>query len=206
MTPKLRISLCLTFVAILSFVASQARAQQCSTQTTKGRYAVVASGFLTPQGAASLVPAKLLATATADQTGHFTGSGTLMVGGGSAVTQTVDGMETINSNCTGTITYATKINGQFVGYLDFHFVVSQNGNRIDGLAVDAGTVLAAVLTRISSKHEDSDADTSRSTQAKPATTPTRLGPKVLPQESAVAARNTVPGAQESTLRTARQTG
>jgi hypothetical protein len=148
-TSKPKIRLCLTLVAALSFVASHARAQQCSTQTTKGTYVVVASGFITPQGAASLVPAKLLATATADQTGHFTGSGTLMVGGGPAVTQTVDGMEMINSDCTGTITYATTIDGQFAGYLDFHFVVSQHGNRIDGLATDAGTVLAAVLRRIS---------------------------------------------------------
>ncbi len=197
MTPKLRISLCLTLVAALSFVASHARAQQCSTQTTKGRYVVVASGFLTPPGAVSLAPAKLLATATADETGHFTGSGTLMVGGGPAVTQTVDGMEMINSDCTGTITYATYINGQLVGNLDFNFIVSQHGNRIDGLAVDTGTVLAAVLTRISRKHEASDADTSRSTKAKPATTLARLRPKALPQE---------PAAQESTPRAARQSG
>ncbi len=129
-----------------------------------------------------------------------------MVGGGPAVTQTVDGMEMINSNCTGTITYATKINGQFVGYLDFNFVVSQHGNRIDGLATDAGTVLAAVLTRISRKHGDSDADTSRTTQAKPATTLARLRPKALPQKSAAGARNMLPGAQESALRAARQSG
>jgi hypothetical protein len=206
MTPKLRISLCLTLVAALSSVASHAWAQQCSTQTTKGRYVVVASGFLTPQGASSLVPAKLLATAAADQTGHFTGSGTLMVGGGPAVTQTVDGMEVINGNCTGSITYATKIDGQFVGYLDFHFVVSQHGNRIDGLATDAGTVLAAVLTRISRNHEDRDADTSRSMQAKPATIPVLLRPKALSLESAAAARITVPGAQRSTLRAAHHSG
>jgi hypothetical protein len=203
-TPKPKISLCLTLVAALSFVASHARAQQCSTQTTKGRYVVVATGFITPQGAASLVPAKLLATATADETGHFTGSGTLMVGGGPAVTQTVDGMEVISSNCTGSITYATKIDGQFVGYLDFNFVVSQHGNRIDGLATDAGTVLAAVLTRIS--HHDHDADTSRATQGKPAATPARLQPKALPQESTAVARNSVPGARESTLKAARQSG
>jgi hypothetical protein len=204
MTAKLKVRLCLTLVAALSFGVSQA--QQCSTQTTQGRYLVVASGFLTPPGAASLVPAKLLATPTADQTGHFTGSGTLMVGGAAAVTQTVDGMETIHSNCTGSITYATTINGHFVGYLDFNFVVSQHGNRIDGLATDAGTVLAAVLTRISRKPEDSDADTSQSTQAKPAATLARLRLKGPLRESAAAARNTVPAARGSTPRATRQSG
>jgi hypothetical protein len=206
MTTKLKVRLGLTLVAALSFGVSHAQAQQCSTRTTKGRYVVVASGFLTPPGAASLVPAKLLATATADRTGHFMGTGTLMIGGAPAVTQTVDGMEIINSNCTGSITYATKINGHFVGYLDFNFVVSQHGNRIDGLATDAGTVLAAVLTRISRKPEDGDADTSQSTQAKPAATLARLRPKGPLQESAAAARNTVPAAQGSTLRATRQSG
>lgn len=218
MTPKLGIGLCLTSIAALSFAAGHAQAQQCSTLTTQGRYVVVASGFIASPSAAThpLVPAKLLATATADESGDFKGKGILMVGGGPALVQTVNGTETINGDCTGHITYATTLEplGD-VGNglpptpgppLHFNFVVSQHGNRIDGLATDAGTVLAAVLTRISPKHQEGDTDASRSTQARPAMMPVRLQPKALPRGSAAAARNTARRARASGLSAVRRSG
>jgi hypothetical protein len=81
----------------------------------------------------------LLGTATGDISGHFTGTSQLSVGGFAVVTQTVSGTEVLNPNSTGTITYATTIDGNPVPPLEIRFVVSEHGNRFDGLSADPGT-------------------------------------------------------------------
>jgi hypothetical protein len=127
--------------------AAQARDQEkCSTRTTTGKYVVVCNGFLTPAPNAPLVPAKELAVSVADRNGTFTGAGTISVGG-TILQQTVKGTEQINPDCTGTITYQQTINGQPGPPLDITFVVSQDGDTIDGLVTDPGAVFACRLTR-----------------------------------------------------------
>jgi hypothetical protein len=123
-----------------------ASAQQCSTRTTAGKYAVTCDGFLTPAPGAPLVPAKILSVATADRKGNFTASGTISIGG-TILQQEVTGTEQLNPDCTGTITYEQTIGGQPGPPLDITFFVSQDGNIIDGLVVDPGTALACKLTR-----------------------------------------------------------
>ncbi|MBZ5656055.1 MAG: hypothetical protein LAO56_12355 [Acidobacteriia bacterium] len=97
------------------------------------------------------MPAKTLATATADKNGNFNGSGTVSVGG-VTVTQTVSGTEQINADCTGTITYAQTINGQPGPPINIAFVVSEGGDQIDGLVTDAGSTFACKLTRTPRRH------------------------------------------------------
>ena len=94
-------------------------------------------GFLTPGPNAPQLPAKTLATATADKNGNFNGSGTVSVGG-VTVTQTLTGTEQINPDCTGTVTYSQTINGQPGPSINITFVVSEGGDQIDGLVTDAG--------------------------------------------------------------------
>lgn len=137
-----------TFLPAFVLLASGLEAQVCSTTTTIGRYLVECSGYLTPGPNAPLVPAKILGTATADNTGTFNGSATASIGG-QIVPQTVMGTEQVHRDCTGVITYAQSLGGQPGPPLDITFVVSQQGNRIDGLVTDAGAVLSCVLTRIS---------------------------------------------------------
>jgi len=72
-----------------------------------------------------------------------------VIGGGPPLTQTVVGTENLNSDCTGTITYDQKINGQQGPPLDITFFVSDEGDRIDGLVVDPGTVFSCELHRTS---------------------------------------------------------
>jgi hypothetical protein len=127
--------------------AAQAQAQEkCSTRTTTGKYVVVCNGFLTPAPNAPLVPAKELALAVGDRSGTFTATGTISVGG-TILKATVKGTEQLNPDCTGTITYEQTINGQPGPPLDITFVVSQNGDTIDGLVTDPGAVFACKLTR-----------------------------------------------------------
>lgn len=136
----------LALVALILGLAAQAFAQQCSTRTTAGKYAVVCDGFLSPAPGAPLLPAKQLTTATADRYGNFTGTGTISIGG-TILQQTAAGTEQLNPDCTGTITFQTTINGHPGPPLDITFFVSQNGDTIDGLIVDPGTVFACKLTR-----------------------------------------------------------
>lgn len=139
------------------FVAGSASGQPITTKTTAGTYSVICDGYLTfpnpfpPTSnppSLQFAPAKLLGTATGDMNGHFTGSSTLSVGGFAVVTQTVSGTETVNPDGTGTITYSTTIDGAPGPPLDISFVISEHGNRIDGLSTDPGTVFACVLRRI----------------------------------------------------------
>lgn len=128
-------------------------AQQCSPKTTEGRYLVVCDGFLTPGPQAPLVAAKEIGIGTGDEDGTFVAKGTLSLGG-QVVEQTVKGTEQINPDCTGSITYTQTINGQPAP--DFHdtFVVSDHGNRIDGMSVDPGSVFSCVLRRLDHPRED----------------------------------------------------
>jgi hypothetical protein len=118
-----------------------------TTESTAGRYIVVCNGYLSPGPNAPLLPAKLLGTVTADNSGTFTGSSTVMIGGGPPHTQTVTGTEQLNPDGTGTITYDQKIDNQQAPLLDITFIVSEKGDRIDGLVVDPGTVFSCELRR-----------------------------------------------------------
>jgi hypothetical protein len=138
----------LSSLLLLLLAAGSLHAQQCSTRTTAGRYLVRCDGYLTPGPGAPQVSAKTLATATADRNGTFTGSGTVTLGG-AIVTQTVNGTEQINPDCTGAITYSQTLNGQPGPPINISFVVSENGDKIDGLVTDPGATFACKLTRIS---------------------------------------------------------
>lgn len=138
----------LRFLPAFLLLAGGLHAQVCSNLTTVGRYVFTCDGYLSPAPNSSLVPARQLGTVTGDENGTFKGSGTMMLGGTTLV-QSVVGTMKLNKDCTGTITYTTSVYGQPGPPLDITFVVSEQGNRIDGLVVDMGTVVSCVLHRIS---------------------------------------------------------
>lgn len=150
MTFKPRIGFLLTFLPAYLLSVNGLQAQFCSTQTTVGRYMVTCDGYLSFGPNAPLAPAKMLGTATADDNGTFIGSVTISTGG-PTLTQGVKGTEQLKSDCTGNITYATTLNGQPGPPLDITFVVSEHGDRIDGLPTNPGTVLSCVLRRLSGR-------------------------------------------------------
>jgi hypothetical protein len=120
----------------------------CSPSTNVGKYIVVCDGYLTPGPNAPLTPARVLSVGSSNFAGEINATGTVNIGG-VIVTQQVTGTEKVNSDCTGTVTYSQTINGQRAGSISFTFVISENGNRIDGLSTDPGSVPSCVLTRTS---------------------------------------------------------
>jgi hypothetical protein len=155
------ISIFTVLLALLS-VAGNASGQQITTRTTAGTYSAICDGYLTfpnPFPPTSnppsfqFAPAKGLGTTTADTSGHFTGALQLSVGGFAVVTQTASGTEVLSPNGTGTISYTTTIDGNPGPPLDISFVVSEHGDRIDGLSTDPGTVFSCVLRRLSRDEE-----------------------------------------------------
>ena len=131
--------------------AAGASAQQCSARTTVGRYVVVCEGFLSPAPNSPPVPARELATVTADSSGTFTSLDGILSLGGNILHGAVTGTGVTNPDCTGTITYTQTINGKPAPDLHLSYVVSKNGDAIDGIDVDPGTVFSCHLTRISSE-------------------------------------------------------
>jgi hypothetical protein len=112
-----------------------------------------AMGISVSRSNAPLVPAKGLATVTVDENGTFKSiNGTISLGG-VILNQTVVGTPVLNSDCTGTITYTQTINGRPASPLDIAFVVSDGGDKIDGLSADAGSVFSCHLTRLKGKEE-----------------------------------------------------
>ena len=148
-----QIAIALSFFSMVLLTPHQVRAERCSNRTTEGRYTVVGEGFLSLGPNMPLLPAKLLSPVTADENGTFSGTGTITVGGQVFVQQVV-GTQQLNPDCTGSITYKQTLAGQPGPDLHFTFIVSQHGNRIDGLSVDPGSVFSAVLRRFETKHEE----------------------------------------------------
>jgi hypothetical protein len=160
MKSKLGIGILFLFVIAFLLFAARARSNGSrqdnpfTTASTAGRYIVVCNGYLSPGPNAPLLPAKLLGTVTADNGGTFTGSSTVMIGGGPPHTQMVTGTEQLSPDGTGTITYDQKIDNQQGPPLDITFIVSEKGDRIDGLATDSGTVFSCELHRTSKSDGD----------------------------------------------------
>ena len=141
---RLRTSLLVAGLLLLFATGSKlSAADSCSTSTTVGKYIVVCDGYLTPGPNAPLTPAKVLSVGSSNFAGEINATGTVNIGG-VIVTQQVTGTEKVNSDCTGSVTYSQTINGQRAGSISFTFVVSENGNRIDGLATDPGSALSCV--------------------------------------------------------------
>lgn len=137
------------FISLMALgLAKDTLAQQCSPRMTAGKYVVTCDGFLPPAPGAPLLPAKLLSVATSDRHGNIAGTGTMSLGG-TILQQTVAGTEQLNPDCTGSVTYQTWINGQPGPPLNITFVVSEEGDVMDGLGTDAGGVFACKLKRVS---------------------------------------------------------
>lgn len=143
----MQVGIALSFVSAALLSTSPLRAQQCSNKTTEGRYVVVGDGYLSPGPNAALVPAKLLGTVTVDANGVYSGTGSISIGGQIFVEKVV-GTQQLNADCTGSISYKQTIDGQPTPNINFVFVVSEHGDRIDGFSVDPGSVFSAVLRRL----------------------------------------------------------
>src|SRR5581483_6583622 len=110
----------------------------CSTSTIRGSYSVTCSGYISPAAGAPQMPATMIGIVNGTWAGLFTGGGKMSLAG-TLVDQTVTGTATVNTDCTGSISYDQKINGQPAGKLNITFHVIGNGDMIRGMSVDPGT-------------------------------------------------------------------
>lgn len=140
-------ALVFALIVIVLVLALPASAQQaCTTKTTVGTYMYTCDGVISPAKDAPMLPAKGLGVVTADRQGTFTGGAIFNVGG-TILQQHLVGTEVLNPDCTGTITYTQTIFGQAAPDLNIFFIVSDEGDTIDGLIVDSTAVLSCKLKR-----------------------------------------------------------
>jgi len=116
----------------------------CTAATTRGTYSVMCTGYMSPAAGAPQVPITVLGTVVGDFSGTFTGTAKVSLGG-TIVDQTVSGVIQANSDCTGSISYAQKINGQPAPNLNIIAHTLNEGAEIRGMSIDAGVTMTCSL-------------------------------------------------------------
>ena len=137
---------CLTMILLAPAWAQNTAA--CTPAATHGTYSVTCSGFLSPTAGAPQVPFSAIGTVTGDWGGKFTGTAKASLGG-TMVDQTVSGTLVVSSDCTGSISYDQKINGQAASNLNISYQVLDEGKEIRGMATDPGSTISCNLWLIS---------------------------------------------------------
>jgi hypothetical protein len=134
--------------SMLALSLAPAWAQTCSSTTVRATYSVTCSGFLSPAANTPQVPASIIGTITIEFNGVVAGAAKMSLGGG-ILDQAVAGNVVINNDCTGSVSYDQKINGQSAGKLNILFHVLDNGKEIRGMIIDPGTTLSCNLRLMS---------------------------------------------------------
>ena len=120
----------------------------CGPEMTRGTYSVMCTGYISPAAGASQVPVSVLGTVIGDWNGNFTGSAKVSIGG-TIAEQTVSGTMASNGDCTGSISYDQKMNGQPAPKLNIVAHVVNYGAEIRGMSVDAGVTMTCRLKLMS---------------------------------------------------------
>jgi hypothetical protein len=135
-------------IALIAIAAGTAWGQTCSNATTRGTYGFVCTGFISPAPNAPQVPFSAMGTAVGAYSGVFTGSAKASIGG-NILNWTVVGTAHLNSDCTGSITYDQKFNGQPAGQITIVYQVLDEGKEIRGMPIDQGTTITCSLRLMS---------------------------------------------------------
>jgi hypothetical protein len=137
----------LLFMLAVALVPACAQST-CSAPLIRGTYSVTCTGWISPAAGAPQVPASVMVTIKNDWAGNVTGSGKMSMGG-AILDQTVTGLATVNSDCTGTVSYDQKIGGQPAPKLNILFHVLDEGKDMRGMSVDPGATLMCNLRLMS---------------------------------------------------------
>jgi hypothetical protein len=122
--------------------------QVCSNVSIQGNYALTCTGYVTPAASAPQVPFSGIGVLKIDYNGSATGTAKVSVGG-TILDQAVTGTAVVNSDCTGTVVYDQKLNGQPGPKLNIVYHVLESGKEIRGMSVDAGSTMTCNLRLIS---------------------------------------------------------
>jgi len=147
MTYRRIVSTAWVIVCLSLLLGSLAQAGQCSQETAAGKYGFTLTGWLIlPTGA---VPAAAVGQASVDTKGNVTGTEARSVGGGYA-DESLSGILSVNSDCTGSMTLNFYEGGQLVrtSVLSIVFVDNQRELRMvqKSLTLPNGTPLPVVIT------------------------------------------------------------
>jgi hypothetical protein len=135
----------LAAVALIPVTFAQGNSNTCSNSNTAGTYSVVCDGWTVPTAGAPLVPIKQVGIATGDASGNWSGATTINIAGQTVIPDAkVTGQGTVNSDCTGSITY----NKGTPNPINITFVVNLKTEEIFGLVTDKGSVISCVLKRM----------------------------------------------------------
>lgn len=122
---------------------ANAHEKGCSSATLQGTFAEKDTGFITnpPPAAASLFAGVVLETF--DGNGKMTATGMSNLDG-TVTSQTEKGTYTVNPDCTGT--YEVQISpGGFTAHA--FFVIDDDGNELQIIVTDPGTVITCIARR-----------------------------------------------------------
>ena len=124
-------------------VAPTAKAEHnkgCSNASLKGTFSHMATGFITAPPAMA-GPEAGVGTDTFDGNGASTGAATLSLNG-SIIPLVTTGTYTVNPDCTGTYTILA-----LGGTIRLAIVITDGGNEIQAICVDAGIVQTHIFRR-----------------------------------------------------------
>jgi hypothetical protein len=144
-----KFALLVSFSLALLIVTTADAQNKCSFQTIHARYGATCQGSVSPSSGAPLVPFALLGTCAGNATGYFTCSGTQSFGG-VVVPAPAEGQSTVNSDCTGQITY----NKGTPEELDINFLILHDGKEIRGMLQNTGTAVQCDLVRMEKGQND----------------------------------------------------
>jgi hypothetical protein len=141
---------CWLLIFVGALLANSAVAQdKCSVRTTHARYGTTCQGFVSTGAGQPLAPYTLLGTCTGDAHGFFTCQGTQSFGG-FVVPALDEGQGTVNTDCTGQITY----NQGTPSELDINFLVLNDGKELRGMLQNSGSVVQCDLVRMGDTDQD----------------------------------------------------
>ena len=136
LTAKTLTILAVTAIA-LAAAPLTALAKPCSVATLKGAYADKDTGFISGVGAFAAV-----ALESFDGNGAMTGTGTLSLNG-TIISGSFQGTYIVKPDCTGTYTVQSSLGSTFHAY----FVIDDNGNELQIVITDTGTVINCVARK-----------------------------------------------------------
>lgn len=144
----------------LAFPALAQNAPRCSNKMIAGTYGFTCSGIApTSPGATTTIPISLIGIVKSDGTGRFLGPATASFGGYvmNEYLTTENGQKSqLDPDCAGTIEYQmytgdpNVADSAHLGALPIQFVVTEDGNQINGMPTTPGYVVTCQLTRIRS--------------------------------------------------------
>lgn len=141
----------LLLVLPILVVAVGAQAQQCSAQRLVGKYVLICDGYLSNPAYPDVVPSKLLGIATIDQSGKISATSVINLKGTSApaIYNTYKHAPMrVYPNCTASATLQQVIDGTPYFDVNLTMVISHDGDTLDMLETDQGTVFSCKATRI----------------------------------------------------------